>query len=103
MDERNKACCTITSVWNSLSSLWEEQSNYGNHKPISIPVIGGGLARISGILPAQDSIRLIILSYMFASREEKISDELRIIVRPEDYNRLDRLELHSFLASLKSS
>lgn len=103
MNEKNEASASFDSIWKSLFSLWESQSAYGNHGSISIPVIGGGLARISSWLPAQDSIRLIALSFMFASRIKKISDELIIVVQPSDYDRLDRLELQSFLASLRPS
>ncbi len=103
MNERNEAFGTVDGVWKSLISLWDKQSEIGNHGHISIPVIGGGQARMSQLLPAQDSIRLIVLSFMFASRKHKISDELRIVVHHSDYDRLDRLELQSFLSSLRPS
>lgn len=103
MNQRNEAFGTVDGVWKSLVSLWDKQNELGNHGPISVPVIGGGQARMSHLLPAQDSIRLIALSFMFASRQHKISDELRIVVQPSDYDRLDRLELQSFLSSLSPS
>lgn len=103
MNERNEAFGTIDAVWKSLSSLWSAQSIHGNHSPISVPVIGGGQARMSSVLPAQDAIRVIALSFMFASRKHKVSDELRIVVQPAEYDRLDRLELQSFLSSLRPS
>lgn len=103
MNERNEAFGTVDAVWKSLSSLWVAQSVHGNHSPISVPVIGGGQARMSSQLPAQDSIRIIALSFMFASRKFKVSDELRIVVQPADYDRLDRMELQSFLSSLRPS
>lgn len=103
MDVQNTAHSTPDKVWKSLILLWEEVSAKGNGRTVSIPVIGGGQARLSSILPAQDAIRFTILSFMFASRRERICDELRIVVRPEDYNKLDRLELQSFLSSLRSS
>ena len=71
--------------------------------PVSVPVIGGGQARLASVLPAQDSIRLIALSSMFASRTKKVCDELRIVVHPNDYEKLDRMELQSFLSSLRPS
>ncbi|MGO6727259.1 macro domain-containing protein [Rhizobium ruizarguesonis] len=103
MNERNEAFGTVDAVWKSLSSLWAAQSVHGNHSSISVPVIGGGQARMSSLLPAQDSIRIIALSFMFASRKHKVSDELRIVVQPADYDRLDRMELQSFLSSLRPS
>jgi len=103
MDIHNTARSTPDKVWKSLLLLWDEVSKKSNGGAVSVPVIGGGQARLSSIIPAQDAIRLTILSFMFASRSSKICDELRIIVRPEDYKKLDRLELQSFLSSLRSS
>lgn len=103
MDALNVARSTPDKVWKSLLALWAEVSTRANGGTVSIPVIGGGQARLSNLLPAQDAIRFTLLSFMFASRGSKICDELRIVVRPDDYNRLDRLELQSFLSSLRSS
>lgn len=103
MDSHNTAHSTPDKVWKSLLLLWDEVSKKSNGDPVSIPVIGGGQARLSSVVPAQDAIRLTVLSFMFASREAKVCDELRIVLRPEDYKKLDRLELQSFLSSLRSS
>jgi hypothetical protein len=103
MDAHNNAHSTPDKVWKSLLSLWDEVSKKSNGGTVSIPIIGGGQARLSSILPAQDAIRFTLLSFMFASRGAKVCDELRIVVRPEDYKNLDRLELQSFLSSLRSS
>lgn len=103
MDVHNTAHSTPDKVWKSLLLLWDEVSKRSNGGTVSIPVIGGGQARLSSIVPAQDAIRLTVLSFMFASRSAKVCDELRIVVRPEDFQKLDRLELQSFLSSLRSS
>jgi hypothetical protein len=103
MNEQNQARATVDTIWSSLQKLWSEVSRTGNGGTLSVPVIGGGSARISSIFPAQDAIRLTALSFMFASRREKVCDELKIIVHPTDFARLDRLELQAFLSSLKPS
>jgi hypothetical protein len=103
MDATNQARGTVDGVWKSLLALWEAISMHGNGAAVSIPVIGGGQARLSSVLPAQDSIRFIALSFIMASRRERICEELRIIVQPKDYEKLDRLELQSFLSSLRPS
>ena len=103
MDEKNVSTGTADGVWKSLLSLWDEVCNRGNGYPVAIPVIGGGQARLSGVLPAQDSIRFIALSFMLASRNKRVCDELRIVVAPDQYQKLDRLEIQSFLASLRAS
>ena len=103
LNEHNQARGTADGIWKSLLNLWMQVSKQGNGGTISISVIGGGQARIAQILPAQDSIRFIALSFILASRHEKVCDELRIVVRPTEYKRLDRLELQSFLSSLRPS
>ena len=103
MDDKNVSTGTPDGVWKSLLALWAEVSARGNGMPVSIPVIGGGQARLSSVLPAQDSIRFIALSFVLASRNQKVCDELRIVVAPNQYKKLDRLELQSFLASLRAS
>jgi hypothetical protein len=103
MDAANKAHATVDGVWKSLLSLWSEVCKTSNGTAVSVPVIGGGQAKLSSIMPAQDSIRFIILSFVFASRKERICDSLRIVVHPNDFRKLDRLELQSFLSSLKPS
>ncbi len=103
MNDRNEARGTSDGIWRSMLSLWEAVSLYCNGEPVAIPVLGGGQARISQILPAQDSIRFIAFSFMLASRRERVCDELRIVVRPSDYEKLNRLELQAFLDSLEMS
>lgn len=103
MNNNNEAKATADTVWRSLNMLWKSISAHGNNGVVSIPVIGGGSARLSSELPAQDSIRFIALSFMIASRQQKVCDELKIIVLPEDYYKLDKLEIQSFISSLRPS
>lgn len=104
MSDQNEAFATIDGIWLSLQNLWTEVRTRCNGGTVYIPVIGGGQARVSPApFPPQDSIRLILLSFIFACRQQKVCDELVIVVQPPAYERLDRLELQAFLTSLKSS
>lgn len=103
MDEQNVARGTVDGIWRALDNLWKAVSASANGGTVAIPVIGGGQARLSQVLPAQDSIRFIIMSFVFASRKEKICDELNIVVQSSTYEALDRLEIQAFLKSLKHS
>lgn len=103
MDDTNTASATIDGIWASLGNLWSKVRAESNGTPVRIPVIGGGQSKLSPVLPAQDAIRLIALSYMFASRGQKVCDELVIVATSKDYDRLDRLEIQSFLSSLRPS
>lgn len=103
MNAKCEARGTVDGIWRSLNNVWDEVRAKGNGDPISIAVIGGGQARISQYFPAQDSIRFIALSYMFASRKEKISSRLNIVVEKRAVRNLDMLELQAFLKSLRPS
>jgi hypothetical protein len=101
MNDHNEAHATTDAIWKSLLALWSAVSRDGNGGAVSIPTVGGGQSRIAQILPPQDSIRFIAFSFLLASRLERVCDELRIVVRPEDYEQLNRLEIQAFLDSLE--
>ncbi len=103
MDKNNNTNGTPDDLWVSLNRLWEEVTRSSNGRTLCMPVIGGGMSRMSSIVPTQDSLRFTILSFMFASRRNKVCDELRIVLQPADYENVDRLELQAFLTSLKPS
>ncbi|MBB4597650.1 macro domain-containing protein [Xanthomonas arboricola] len=103
MNAKNNASTKIEVLTKSLHMLWDEVIAKGNCQPVAITPWGSGLSRISGVLPAQDSIRLIILTFMFASRTQKVSDQLTVVVPESIFKNLDRLELQAFLSSLRSS
>ena len=103
MNENNQAQGTMDGLWKSLSSLWVSVRSKANGEAVAIPVVGGGLSRLSQVLPAQDAIRLTILSFMFASRQVPVCERLDIVVLPDVAKRLDMLELQAFLKSLTVS
>ena len=103
MNERNEARATIDGLWQSMDNLWREVRALSNGDPVAMPVVGGGQARLSQLQPAQDAIRLTALSFMLASRTERVCERLDIVVREQDVGKLDMLEIRSFLASLRPS
>lgn len=103
MNQNNNTQGTPDGLWISLNKLWEEITRSANGRPVYMPVIGGGMSRMSSIVPTQDSLRFTILSFIFASRQQRVCEELCIVLQPADYDRLDRLELQAFLTSLKPS
>jgi hypothetical protein len=103
MDERNNVSSTIGILWDAMEELWREVRRRSNGEAVSVPIIGLGQSGLSTVLPIQDAIRFLILTFMFASRQERVCDELRIVVRSEDDKRVDMLEVQDFLTSLKRS
>ena len=101
MDELNKAASSVDALWTSLGNLWQAVRVGSNGAPISMPVIGGGQSGLSASLPAEDAIRLTVLSFMIAARVAPVCDELRIVAQPAMYDKLNQPELQAFLSSLK--
>lgn len=103
MDEHNNVTSTIGILWDALEELWQEVRKRSNGDAVSVPVIGMGQSGLSTVLPIQDAIRFLILTFMFASRKQHVCRELRIVVHPSDEPKVDMLELQAFLTSLKRS
>lgn len=103
LDENNKASSSIGILWEALELLWDEVRLRSNGEAVSIPVIGLGQSGMSTVLPIQDAIRFLILSFMFASRKDRVCEELVIVVRRQDEKRVDMLEIQEFLRSLRQS
>lgn len=100
MSNSNMAQSSVSDLWLSLSNVWDVIRAKGQRQPVSIPIVGSELARVSNQVSRADLVRLIILSFLTASRERAVTNELRIIVYPKDAERLDLRELADFLASL---
>lgn len=103
MNHKSSASSTTDGVWNSLSELWKVVRAESNGGTVCIPMIGGGQSKLSSVLPSADSVRFIALSFMLASRAQKVCDELVIVAPTNEYDILDYLEIQAFLNSLRPS
>ncbi|MGW6731625.1 macro domain-containing protein [Streptomyces sp. NPDC055013] len=94
---------TVTSgadqIWQSLGELWGAVHVHARRETVAMPVIGSDLARIDS-LDRAGLINLILLSFVTRSRQSVVCKELTIVVRPEEYERIDMLELAAFLRAL---
>ncbi|MFI0409526.1 macro domain-containing protein [Actinomadura sp. 3N508] len=89
---------SLDDLWRSLSEIWKAIRLYGERRTVSVSVLGTGLARISN-LPPGDLIRLILISYMAASREAVIADQLRLVIHPPLAANLNLQEIEDFLSA----
>ncbi|NJC13098.1 hypothetical protein F4558_002924 [Micromonospora profundi] len=87
------------ALWRGLSQLWVAVYEHGQRAPLAMPVVGAGLARVDA-LDRLALIRLIVLSFVAASRERLLTTRLRIVMPQREFLELDRLELQAFLDSL---
>lgn len=102
MDKDDHVSTDVDQVWESLTAVWNRVRVRGNATVVRMGVVGGGLANLSSTLPAMDAIRFQVLSFILASRRERVCDGLTIVVRPTQYDELDHAVLHDFLKSLGS-
>jgi hypothetical protein len=86
----------VKDLWYCFNELWEAVYLKGQRGPVSVPLMGSGLARIDSLNP-ENLLRLILLSFVSYSRTELVSHELRIVIQPADATRVDLLNLREFL------
>jgi hypothetical protein len=99
MSNKNVAQSSVSELWLSLSNLWQAVRERGQRETVSIPIVGSDLARLSNQLSRADFVRLILLSFLTASRQHVVTSHLRIVIHPRDAERLDLRELADFLAA----
>ncbi|MBL7259410.1 macro domain-containing protein [Paractinoplanes lichenicola] len=99
MDAGLVAQSSADKLWLSLSRLWAELHDRGQRRPVAMPIVGATLARVDA-LDREALLRLVLLSFVAASRDRVLTDRLRIVVRPDEFSRLNRAELQAFLDSL---
>ena len=84
-------------IWHSLNNLWREVRLRGHSINVAIPIIGSDLARTG--LPRMTLAKLIITSFIVASKEKFITKKLTVMVYPKDLDSVDLYELEEFLTS----
>lgn len=83
----------------ALYCLWNKYKNYGKKQPLSVPVFGSGLSGTT--FSYKLLIQQIVFSYTIYSKNSKISNNLSIIVKEENYSPNLFKELEIFLRSIE--
>jgi hypothetical protein len=87
-----------SNILKSLNELWDEVRNKCHGYPVAIPLIGTDISR-SGLSRMQ-SIKLIITSFILASKKEYITKKLIVTIYPEDLESIDFYLIEEFLSSV---
>jgi len=90
---------SVKDVWISLHRLWTAVYERAERRPVAMPVIGSGLARIDQ-LDRETLLKLILISFLAGSRELPICQDLRIVISPADLHTVNLLEIAAFLRTL---
>lgn len=97
MDNDLSVQSNADDIWNSLSRLWEEVRRKGHGMDVAIPVIGADLARTN--LPRMALAKLVILSFVVASKKDFVARKLTLVIYPRDLENTDFYVLENFLKS----
>ncbi|MTI68379.1 MAG: hypothetical protein FH753_17495 [Firmicutes bacterium] len=82
LNEHGNAITTIEKVKSSLDGLWNYVRESGELQELVIPVIGTGRGRLK--TSRKRMITLIAESFMKSSEQNKATEKLVIVIRPED-------------------
>jgi DNA-binding SARP family transcriptional activator len=83
----------------SLDRLWQSMRTNGMLKPVAIPLAGSGLSRVAELSREQLMI-MIIDTFIKNSRDERFAPELRIVIRPQDVERIRMSDVARFVETL---
>lgn len=72
----------------SLVSLWDTLAIEGNQEPYRIPLLGTGKARAKDA-SRNEIVREIVLTFLAATKEHKITESLTICIHPRDFDKID--------------
>jgi len=99
MDNNLVTSCDTEQLWTCLAALWEAVRTHGRREEVAMPITGSDLARINSMDHAS-LLKMILLSFVAHTRARGVCRSLTVVVRPQDYYRIDMLELGVFLRSL---
>lgn len=90
---------SVHDLWLALGSLWDAVYIHGQRRPVSMPLLGSGLARIN-CLDSESLLKMELLSFVSRSQEELICKELNIVIYESDAEQVNMLEMAAFLKTL---
>lgn len=87
LNEQGNASTTPDNVKRAMDGLWEHVRVAGELQELAVPVIGTGRGRLQ--LSRKKMIAMIADSFVKASGENKFTDRLVIVIRPEDASKFE--------------
>ncbi len=85
----------------SLEALWPSVALHGLFKPVAVPLIGAGLARVVELDRAQ-LMTMIVESFVRSCRlDPTVAPELRIVIRPGELEKTDLPGVEKFLQAME--
>jgi hypothetical protein len=86
-----KASATIHELWDALAGLWCSVTIRSNGEPVYMPLIGSGLSGVG--LPAKNLIQILMTSFSYYTKKQKITGRLTIVLPKSLSKEIDLREL----------
>jgi hypothetical protein len=82
-----------------LEQLWRSVRQHGLLRPVAMPLVGSGLARVAELTREQLMI-MIIHTFLKSCRDSRCSQELRLVLRKSDISRMRISDVARFVETL---
>ncbi len=92
-----KAQSSIKDLSMSLEMLWQEIGLRGQNERVAMAVLGSDLARLGNAASHSDLIKLIVSSFIYASRLQSVTKELTIVIHQSNLEKISMIVLNDFL------
>ena len=73
-----KASATVHELWDCLAGIWQGVRNFSNGNCVKIPLLGSGLSGVG--LPPKHLIEIILTSFLYYTKKEKIADKVSLVL-----------------------
>lgn len=82
-----KASATVQDLWACLAGVWRGVRQYASGKRVRVPLIGSGLSGIG--LPPSTLVEIIVTSFLYHTKEQKVADKITLVLPSRFARRLD--------------
>ena len=86
-----KASATIDELWSCLAGIWKAIRIYSGGTVSQLPLIGSGLSGVG--LPPKNLIEVILTSFLFYSKKQKIADRVTLVLPRNLWGKIDLLSI----------
>lgn len=83
LNDHRKAELSLDNYFDLIPKMWDGLRQKGNLEPLDVPLLGARFGRTG--LKLDQTITLLIRSFVAASREEKLVDDITFYVSVRDY------------------
>ena len=73
-----KASATLHELWDCLAGIWQGVRDFSNGNSVKIPLLGSGLSGVG--LPAKNLIEVIVTSFLYYTKKQKIADRVTLVL-----------------------